>query len=122
MELAVVMTDDDLEHAGEIRVLLVEDEPEQVDRVKEAVSKIGAEIGIEAASSLKAATERLEAGGIDVVLLDLNLPDSKGALTFHKTHDAFPEYLLWCFQVEWEIAWRCILSSTVRRIVLSNQM
>src|SRR5690606_8619748 len=38
--------------------------------------------------TLSTGLERLAAGGIDVILLDLGLPDSSGAETFHRMREA----------------------------------
>jgi serine phosphatase RsbU (regulator of sigma subunit) len=46
---------------------------------------------IEAASTLEAAINLLGSGRIDIVLLDLNLPDSRGLETFSKIQRAAPE-------------------------------
>ena len=43
------------------------------------------------ADRLAAALERVRAGGVDVVLLDLNLPDSAGYDTFLRVRAAVPD-------------------------------
>jgi PAS domain S-box-containing protein len=74
-----------------VRILLVEDNPADVDLVREALPDAGAaSFLVESAPRLSVALARLEAGGIDVVLLDLGLPDSLGLDTLRKTRDAAP--------------------------------
>ncbi len=72
-----------------IRILLVEDNPADVDLVRETLPEAGpAGFQVESAPRLSAALARLEAGGIDLVLLDLGLPDSQGLDTFRRLRDA----------------------------------
>jgi PAS domain S-box-containing protein len=74
-----------------VRILLVEDNPADVDLVREALPDAGAaSFLVESAPRLSVALARLEAGGIDLVLLDLGLPDSLGLDTLRKTRDAAP--------------------------------
>ena len=47
--------------------------------------------GIEHFSRLSTGLARLSAGGVDVVLLDLGLPDSHGLNTFETVHSAVPQ-------------------------------
>ena len=62
-----------------IHVLLVEDNPGDVALMKIMLSEeCDGRVVIETASRASEAAERLEAGGIDVVLLDLALPDAHG--------------------------------------------
>lgn len=61
------------------RVLLVEDNPGDARLLKEMLWEIPAfRLHVIWADRLSAALERLAEGGIDVVLLDLSLPDSRG--------------------------------------------
>lgn len=61
------------------RVLLIEDNPGDARLIREMVRDMPeAGIVLEHANKLAAGLERLAAGGIDIVLLDLTLPDSKG--------------------------------------------
>ncbi|MBT7304022.1 MAG: PAS domain S-box protein, partial [Victivallales bacterium] len=65
-------------HAG-LRILLVEDNPGDADliqaRLRGAPTAVGA---LYRADRLAVAVDKLQAGEVDVVLLDLNLPDSEG--------------------------------------------
>jgi PAS domain S-box-containing protein len=74
-----------------VRVLLVEDNPADVDLVREALHEVAlVRFFVESAARLSDALARLEAGGIDLVLLDLGLPDSQGLDTFRTLQDAAP--------------------------------
>src|SRR5271157_1606598 len=67
-----------------IRILLIEDNPDDALFLRMALQKVtGAHFRLDSAESLAAGLIRLEAGNIDVVLLDLTLPDSAGLDTFH---------------------------------------
>ena len=65
-----------------IRVLLVEDDEGDVFLLRELLDDSPVRFAIENAGRLDAALTRLGAGGIDVVISDLTLPDSRGAGTF----------------------------------------
>ena len=80
-----------------IRVLLIEDNPADVDLIKEALD--GAELGftlggpqvtLEDVPRLADGLTRLNAADIDVVLLDLSLPDSQGIETFARLERRAP--------------------------------
>ena len=74
-----------------IEILLVEDDHGDVRLIQEMLSEAGAvPFSLEIANSLAAALERLRAGGIDVLLLDLGLPDSSGVSTFTSVHAQIP--------------------------------
>jgi two-component system cell cycle sensor histidine kinase/response regulator CckA len=66
------------------RVLLIEDDPGTTRLVQGMLGSAGGEFTVEHANCLSAGLTRLAAGGIDVVLLDLGLPDSSGLLTFDR--------------------------------------
>ena len=72
-----------------IRVLLVEDNPEDVILVKVLLNKYDA--NIEVAANFFECNERLTKGDVDVVLLDLSLPDSKGLETFKMAYSLAPK-------------------------------
>jgi PAS domain S-box-containing protein len=63
-----------------IRLLLVEDSPEQTLLVREGLANVWYVVPIEVQSveRLGSALERVAAGRVDVVLLDLSLPDAQG--------------------------------------------
>jgi len=65
-----------------LTVLLIEDSPAYAELVQQwLASKDGAFV-LNWTDSLKAGLNRLSRGGIDVILLDLGLPDSEGGKTF----------------------------------------
>ena len=74
------------------RVLLVEDNPADARLLKEMLWEVPAfRFHVAWAGRLCAALERLGEGGIDVVLLDLSLPDSQGLSTLGKVQGQAPQ-------------------------------
>ena len=72
-------------------VLLIEDNATDARLIQEALSDvIGAPFHLECVTRLSMGVERLAKGGVDVILLDLTLPDSWGLETFVKVHDVAP--------------------------------
>jgi len=66
-------------------ILLIEDDPTYVEFVRGALSESpGMFFELEHADQLRSGLERLAAGEIDLVLLDLGLPDSQGLDTLRK--------------------------------------
>ncbi|MFC2071829.1 PAS domain S-box protein [Chloroflexota bacterium] len=62
-----------------IRVLLIEDNPGDARLICEMLAEVrDAEVEVECVDRLSAGLKRLAAGGIDVLLLDLSLPDGQG--------------------------------------------
>lgn len=72
----------------EMRVLVVEDNLTQSTMLRLSLQKIG--YAVECVGTLALALNKLSAGGVDVVLLDLSLPDSSGIESFYQLH-AFAE-------------------------------
>lgn len=66
------------------RLLLVEDNADYAAYINATLSGSDDPFRITSAGSLRQAGEHLSAGGIDVVLLDLCLPDSDGLETMHR--------------------------------------
>jgi len=63
-------------------VLVVESDQATVAQLRDALNAERADFSIEVAGSLSEGLERLQRGGIDIILLDLMLPDSQGFETF----------------------------------------
>jgi two-component system, sensor histidine kinase and response regulator len=73
------------------KVLLVEDNPGDARLIQESLADTaGDPFDVETADRLTTALRRLGDGGIDAVLLDLALPDSKGQETFDKAKAQAP--------------------------------
>ena len=76
----------------ELRILLVEDNPADADLIRELLPEQGpVSFQIESVARLAEAITRLERRGIDLVLLDLGLPDSQGLGTLRMLQQAVPE-------------------------------
>ena len=79
------------ENHAPARVLLIEDNPGDARLIREFIAESsGRGFEMEWASRLGAGLERLNTGGIDVVLLDLSLPDSHGIETYLTLHARAP--------------------------------
>jgi signal transduction histidine kinase len=72
-------------------ILLVEDNPGDARLIRESLTDLsGNMFDLETTDRLATALLRLGAGGIDAILLDLALPDSKGRETFSKAKAQAP--------------------------------
>lgn len=80
-------------HQRPIKVLLVESDREYLEVLRERLGDVrsGAGIDMEWAGELSQALARLTQGGIDAILLDLELPDSQGMVTFDRTYAFAPD-------------------------------
>jgi MinD-like ATPase involved in chromosome partitioning or flagellar assembly/CheY-like chemotaxis protein len=73
-------------------VLLIEDNPGDARLIREMLAEVrGGTFNLEHTNRLSTGLSRLGEGGIDVVLLDLSLPDSQGLETFARVHAQAPE-------------------------------
>ncbi len=79
-------------HSEIVKVLLVEDNPGDVSMVREMLAEVNGDgLSLECAEQLSAGLERLAEGGIDMVFLDLSLPDSRGLDTFSRAYAQAPQ-------------------------------
>jgi anti-anti-sigma factor len=75
-----------------IHVLQIEDSPTVVQLTRSMLAETsGVGFALESVNSLAEGIQRLARGGIDIVLLDLTLPDSEGLETFRVLHAAVPK-------------------------------
>src|SRR4029434_6665727 len=76
-----------------VNVLLVEDNPEHAYLFQQMLTSAEAiaSFRVSSAESLSSTLERLRRGGIDLILLDLSLPDSDGIETFIRVVEAAPD-------------------------------
>ena len=75
-----------------IRVLHIEDDSEFIRLVQKMVSDANAEnLSMESAESLAAGLQSIRKGNVNVVPLDLGLPNSKGVVTLEKLRTEAPD-------------------------------
>jgi two-component system sensor histidine kinase UhpB len=75
-----------------ITILLVEDSPDDAALVESVLQRERSQsFRLEHRVRLGSGLERLGEGGIDLVLLDFSLPDSRGLATFRTLHAEFPD-------------------------------
>ena len=76
-----------------ITVLLVEDNPADARLLQVALAEAdkGGQFEVVYVDRLSAALDRLTRGGVDMVLLDLSLPDERGFETLATTHSHAPD-------------------------------
>ena len=67
----------------EIKVLLVEDDTDYKRITEYMLQKMPEKVAVEHFWDLTSGLERVARGGIDIILLDLHLPDSAGIATLH---------------------------------------
>ena len=76
---------------ADFHILLIEDTPEDAVLMAALLQKPrGATFRLETVESLAHGLERLSRGGIDAIILDLNLPDSRGLETFERVQELDP--------------------------------
>lgn len=76
-------------------ILLVEDDPAETRRVKQAIAEgVDRPFCVKHVTCLADAINRLSEGRVDVVLLDLTLPDGRGIEVFERVFQAAPDALI----------------------------
>jgi putative two-component system response regulator len=73
-----------------IRALLVEDNPGDARLITEMLAEVDSGVELEYCTTLSSAIERLASNSIEVVVLDLSLPDSQGIDTFARLQASAP--------------------------------
>lgn len=73
-----------------LKLLLVEDDPEDAFFVKKFLKEESPNATLETVDNLSDGIAKAKAGDFDLVLLDLSLPESRGFETFHKFVEAHP--------------------------------
>jgi signal transduction histidine kinase/CheY-like chemotaxis protein len=73
-----------------LRILLVEDNPGDAELVREQLAGASPRVEIAHVDNLARASIYLAAGSVDVVLLDLSLPDATGLQAVERMHQAAP--------------------------------
>jgi CheY-like chemotaxis protein len=75
-----------------MKILVIEDEHGSAYQAKQLLAGSDHPIlNLEVVGALSTGLERLQNGGVDAVLLDLNLPDSSGADTFQRVRNCAPD-------------------------------
>ncbi len=72
-------------------LLVVEAEPTHLDALREHLQTADGDTVLLVASELAGALERLSAGGVDAVILDPDLPDSQGIVSFERMYAFAPD-------------------------------
>ncbi len=72
-------------------VLMIEDDAADAALIRLLLSRSGFACRVELRDRLALALERLETGGVDLVLLDFSLPDSVGLDLYRELRDRYPE-------------------------------
>jgi PAS domain S-box-containing protein len=80
------------ERANALHVLLIEDDPVHTQAVSDALhTERSCQLRLSSTARLSDALETLKRTSFDVVVLDLNLPDSRGISTFQRVSAAAPQ-------------------------------
>src|SRR5512137_212293 len=75
----------------QIHALVIEDDPDDILLLKDALADVGmGKIKLDCVDRLSRGLIQLNGQNYDVVLLDLNLPDSRGLDTLNTTIKSFP--------------------------------
>ncbi len=72
-------------------LLVVEAEPLRLDALREHLQSRDGDTQLQGAGELSGALERLAGGGVDAVILDPDLPDSQGIVSFERMYAFAPD-------------------------------
>ncbi len=73
-----------------MKIVLIEDNPGDVRLVREMLKDSGSNYTLKTAPELKAGLELMASENFDIVLLDLNLPDTMGLETLYRVQSQNP--------------------------------
>jgi signal transduction histidine kinase len=76
---------------NQIKILLIEDNPADARLIKESILDSRENFHLECKGRLSSGFEFLAETDVDAIMLDLNLPDSRGLETFNKINEKFSE-------------------------------
>jgi len=76
---------------GPVRILLVEDSPADIEVVRRSLEPDRQSYSLETVDRVGASLTLLDEGRIDLILLDLGLPDSTGLASFHRLQAQAPD-------------------------------
>ena len=104
-------------------ILLIEDDPEAAQLVEYVLAKATApKLAIDWAADLASGLERLREGSFEAVLLDLNLPDSRGFETFARVRQqsADPAVIILTAQEDESLALQAVRSGADEYLIKSD--
>ena len=106
-----------------LHVLLIEDNPEQAALVQLELAADAGRYEYEWLPNLVAGMQRLSQGGIDVVLLDLGMPELSGSKTFTAVQTMAPNTPILVFTADAQIdTRRSTLASGAADYLIKDQM
>lgn len=76
---------------NQIKILLLEDNPADARLIKESILDTHAHFHLDWRERLSSGLEFLAETDVDAIIVDLNLPDSRGLETFTKINEKFSE-------------------------------
>jgi len=83
--------------AGEIAVLLVDEDPEMLDLTETFLERESDRIAVTAEQSATTAVERAREEPFDCIVSDLRMPEMDGATLCNRVHDADPDMPVFLF-------------------------
>lgn len=69
------------------KVLLIEDDPGDSYLTQEMLAENNSHLSVDVVDRISTAIQRIDKGSIDIILMDLGLPDSQGIESFRRVHE-----------------------------------
>jgi len=79
-----------MQETPKVPILLIEDSATQAMLYREMITSASSDFTVATADRLSTGLEALAKGNVELVLLDLTLPDAQGLVTFFSVHSKFP--------------------------------